>query len=303
MAEISFLQYAHPDDLRTLCEEIAMPKEVTARLLLHLQTLDANAIQPHFPGLFSLDTGDESVKAIPQLCKTPEDDSGDSGLRALTVYLVAALHTRHIYTQMGIANEIYIDTIQIFRRFVMEHLESYGRYGFDRHFWIYRQLAARLFRIGELEYEMYHLHREPVGPAMVGDPVLSVHIPSDAVMTHEALDASYHNARVFFAQFFPNFAYKCVYCSTWLLSPTVTQFLKPGSRILNFQSDYELTQVALDVEGGMRWIFKRDYADLHDLPEDTSLQRGIKQVLLAGGKTGSGTGYVKAFDEKYSQPT
>jgi hypothetical protein len=71
------------------------------------------------------------------------------------------------------------------------------------------------------------------------------------------------------------------------------EILKPGSRILEFQADYEITETDLESNSGIIWVFKREYEDPKDLPEDTSLMRGMKERILTGGKTGSGKGYVK----------
>jgi hypothetical protein len=297
---ISIFNYSSPESMKKLCQSLNFPPEVRDKLVYHIQNMDLAKYEPYFKGLFSLETGAESVKEIPALCKTEEDPTGDTGLKALAVYMAAAQHTHKIYTDLGISDNIYIDSMKAFCQFVKEHMQSFGHYGFDRDFWIYRQLSANLFRLGTLEYELRTLpvDAQPVGNAVGGSPILSVHIPSNAVLTRESLDASYRMAREFFAKHFPDFQYQCVYCSTWLLSPVLKQILKPDSRILEFQSDYEITHVDMESNSGIRWIFKKEYEDYSQLPEDTSLMRSMKQVLLNGGKTGSATGYVKDFGKK-----
>lgn len=294
---VSIYKYSSPEVMRQLCVDLDFPPGVIDQLVLHIAKMDLAPFEPHFKGLFSIATGPDAVKQIAMLCKTKEDPTGDLGLKALTVYLAAAQHTQEIYAEMGIDTKIFIDTIKAFPRFLKEHKVSFGHYGFDRDFWIYRQLAMNIFRIGELEYEMTALPKSshPVGDVPEGAPILSVHIPSDAVLTRANLDETYRMAREFFARYFPSFRYQCVYCSTWLLSPVLKQILKPGSRILEFQSDYEITHANFDSNSGMNWIFKRNYDDFTQLPEDTFLMREMKKILLKGGKTGAGTGYVKDF--------
>jgi hypothetical protein len=294
---LSIREYSSPERLQQLCLRLEFPLEISNRLVSHMQSLDPDLFDPHFSNLFSLTTGAAAVKAIPALCISESDPTGDSGLKALSVYLTAALHTLELYEEKGIGAQIYTDTLKIFQRSAYEHLTSFGHFGFDRDFWIYRQLSAALFRLGTLEFELYTIPSEhaPVGKALPGDQALSVHIPSNAVLTREALDSSYHEARVFFAKFFPEFAYQCAYCSSWLLSPQLPRILKPGSRILEFQSDFEITETDETVNSGLNWVFKRPYKDFKELPEDTSLQRGYKKLLLDGGKIGAGKGYVKEF--------
>lgn len=292
-------QYASPEAMRTLCEHIDMPAEATERLITHASDMDLAVYEKQFSGLFSLDTGHEAVQAIQLLSKTEEDPTGDTGLKALAVYLMAVRHTHTVYKSKGISDTVFYDTMKAFTRFVNEHKASFGAYGFDRDFWIYRHHSAAIFRLGTLEFEMVHLHEgaEPIGPAGPGSPVLSVHIPSDATLSMEELENSYRTAKRFFAEFFPEFKYETVFCSTWLLSPTLKEVLKPGSGILNFQSHYEITGVDPEANSAVTWIYKREYENYEDLPEDTSLRRGIKKILLDGRKVGSGKGYVRDFEE------
>ena len=74
-----------------------------------------------------------------------------AGMKMLTFMLAACGETRKIYESLQISETIFLDTMKCFPRFINEHLESYGTYGFDRDFWTMRQIAARLFRLGSLE--------------------------------------------------------------------------------------------------------------------------------------------------------
>lgn len=297
---ISIFNYSSPEAMRLLCDKLNFLPEITDKLVMHIKNMDLAQFEPYFKGLFSLETGAASTKEISALCKTDDDPTGDAGFKALAIYMAAAQHTHEIYAELGIDDNIYFATIGAFNLFVNEHKKSFGYYGFDRDFWIYRQLSAKIFRLGALEFEILTLPKDahPVGDVVGGSPVLSVHIPSNTIMTRETLDASYRKAREFFSKHFPDYKYQCVYCSTWLLSPVLKQILKPGSRILEFQSDYEITYVNSETNDTLKWIYKRDYEDYNQLPEETSLMRSMKQILLQGGKLGYASGYVKDFDKK-----
>lgn len=288
-------KYIEPNKIEQLSEELDMPEEVTAKLRHCIEVADYSMVEPYFNGLFCLETGEKAAKAI----KEWGQGQDKSGICALSVYLVAALRSWKIYEELGIGRDIYLDTMKVFSRFVGEHKESFGEYGFDRDFWIYRQLSASLFRLGTLEFEMVHMDREWAeernDPEKIGTPVLSVHIPSNAVMTREGLDNSYRLAQEFFPRFFPAFLYEDAYCSTWLLSPYLKELLPPTSRILLFQSDYEILNVDEEDKSFMTWVYKREYGDYMLLPEDTSLMRAVKQRLLSGGKIGSASGVVKSL--------
>jgi len=282
--------YIRPDRLEELCVSIGMPAEVTGKVLDCARTVDYSGIGNHFSDIFLLETGERAVNAIAGAYKAAPDSFG-----ALTALLAAAVRTHELYGEIGISETVYIDTMKGFTRFTREHLETFGFYGFDRDWWMYRCLSANLFRLGALEFEMRRCREnETIGDrARPGDAFLSVHIPSDAVMTREALDESYAHARAFFPRYFGSFDYKCIYCHSWLLSPTLKDLLPPSARILMFQSDYDIDLVDAASNDCLRWIYKRDYDELSLLPEHTTLQRNVKKLLLAGGAVGGGRGIYR----------
>ena len=151
--------------------------------------------------------------------------------------------------------------MKCFTRFVTEHLESYGRYGFDRGFWTVRQLSGVLFRIGELEYE-------------TRDDGIHLHIPSDAVLEKPRLRSSWEAARAMLGE-------ADMVCHSWLLSPDLPGLLDEDSRILDFQRNFAIHSPEPD-DSFRQWVFKDPGCPDAQLPEDTRLQRRLKAFLLAG---------------------
>ena len=284
---IDIVEYANTGMIRSLCVEIEMPPEVTEQIVYHAGHMDLPGLAPFLDKMFSMETAVEAQKALHEYC-----GDAHSGLDELAFFLAAALHTREIYAAKGINDGVYVDTMKMFTRFVNEHMASFGKYGFDRGYWVTRIISAVLFRLGELEFEMRVLTEEVPGYGMPGDPVLSVHIPSNARLTRENLDRTYDMARRFFAEYFGDFKYKYIYTGTWLLSPALKDLLPPGSKILEFQSDYTITAYNEDSNSFMTWVYKRKYDDYNLLPETTTLTRNIKRHLLNGGKIGSAHGVL-----------
>jgi len=286
---MSFKGYLDKAKLRELCTDISMPEEAAVYICGPALEADFSSIEQYFDKLFSLKTGSEATRAI------DEWGSENHGLKGLAAYLIAALKSRELCRELKIGDDIFVDTMKAFSRFVREHHASYGCCGYDRGFWTNRQICLNLLRLGCLEFEMLTLHDGDLQKRMgAGAPqVLSVHIPSDAVMTRENLDSSYTMAKEFFPRVFPGFDYKLMYCSTWLLAPALSKMLPPGSKILEFQADYEILEIYEDGTSCMGWVFKKKYDNYSDLPEDTSLMRAIKAHLLSGGKVGEAMGVVR----------
>lgn len=248
-----------------LCREIGMPEDVTRQILtIHRQP----EFTPELDKLFCEATWDKGLKELKGYLG---DDP--NGFRMLCCMLRCALTAWNRYEEMGISREIYIDTMACFTRFVKEHLESYGCYGFDRGFWTVRQISCKLFRIGQLEYEL---------ATHEGVPVINLHIPTDTLLERTYLRASYLQARELIGQMQGVYRDAPMRCRSWLLSPTLKELLPAESRILDFQRSFSITPLESG-DSYRLWVFKDPRLTADKFPENTSLQRRLKAFLLDGG--------------------
>lgn len=201
----------------------------------------------------------------------------------LACQLWVAAKTRSRWHEKGISDRIFLDTMGCYRRFLGEAVKKTGRLYFDRGWWTYRQLSMVLFRVGVLEYEL-----------VSGKNEIAVHIPSDAYIAPANVDASLAQAREFLAAVFPDYAQSPMTCDSWLLSPELAKLLPEDSRILAFQRRFQIEEVFPDAMDCLEWLFSAsEKAPLESLPEETSLQRKVKNVLLSGGKIGIALGVMK----------
>ena len=182
----------------------------------------AGALPEDLPlaALAAPDTAESAWEAVSARLPGEEEDDGMAHLAAS---LAAAGHTRRLYRENGVGEDVYRATMGCFARFLRETREIAGRWRYDRAFWTWRQTGGLLFRLGALEYEYCVWEGEALPPGLErGAPVLSVHIPSDASLTREALDQSYAQAERFFAgegrRFCRGGAPGAVLCGSWLLA-------------------------------------------------------------------------------------
>lgn len=286
--------------LKELCDKISMPAEATDGILRYERLSDDGSLRASMEKLFRTATWKAGLAELKQHIG---EDTGGFGI--LACELSCALKTFEMYEEHGISEEIYVDTMKCFSRFVKEHKESYGSYGFDREWWTPRQISGLLFRIGELEYEVAEIPdtdntrstggRE-AGESNENEGCIWLHIPSDARLTAEAIEGSVHMARQFFAEKFPMYVGAKIRCESWLLSPTLKEVLPPSSKILGFQDYFVTKSLGIDEGEFMTWVFKRPDIPLKDLPESTSLQRNLKSYLLSGGKVTAAEGTLKDRD-------
>lgn len=261
--------------MKQLCEAIHMPEEATRAILEADRTIAPDLDLTALTREESWAEGRKSVKE--HLGEDPD------GFRELACMLRCALSARETFGDLGFREEVYYDTMACFTRFVTEHMESYGRYGFDRGFWTVRQVSCKLFRIGALEYELI---------SQEGKPVISLHIPSDADLSREALRSSYLTARESLDRAFPEYRSAPMYCHSWLLSPTLAELLPEDSRILGFQRSFRVTPMERYNEEYLKWVFKNPDLPMERWPEHTSLQRKLKAFLRSGGRLADARGYL-----------
>ena len=268
--------------LDLLCRAIGLPGECRSHVRCFHQSHGFEALLPQArPLLKALLIPAAWDDALARLKALIGDDP--RGMKVLTFMLVCCGETWDSYQSLGISDDIYIETLKCFTRFINEHLESYGTFGFDRDFWTMRQLSARLFRLGTLEFELTEDR---------GQKAVHVHIPSDADLSPQARHRSYDTARDFIARLFPAYEGVPFLCTSWLLSPALKECLPESSRILSFQSEYKVTEVFPDHDQFLTWVYKRPDIPLADLPESTTLQRNLKKYLLAGGRIGEAAGVL-----------
>jgi|GEM_PF-766811 len=255
-------------------------EEEEIRLLLQ-EELEKLLAAINMPREFALRVMDSAWKALPAYCGTCASDGGD-GADEMAAQLITALKNREDGPWKDIPERIWLDTMKCYTRFVGEHYFSCGEYGYDRADWTTRQMNAKLFRIGELEYELTEDDED-------GHRLISLHITSDGRLTADRLNASVAEAREFISERFPLWTDAPIECWTWLLNPVLRDMLPEHSNILTFQTAFDITPTEEDPNDVLEWVFKltekqQEGIDLADLREDSSLQRRMKAYLLDGGK-------------------
>lgn len=196
-----------PTWMGRLCAAIDMPQEVTEILL---------GLDSPLPR-FSPDTAPEDWDAALASMKAALAPD-EQGLKLLAALLASSEETWKRFEALGMDFPLFCATMGCFSRFVREHRESFGCWGFDREWWVPRQLTCRLFRIGLLEYELTEEQ---------GRKVVSLHIPSGAKLHQAELRASWLRAKDLIDRSFPLWRDAPMVCRSWLMSPALKELLPP----------------------------------------------------------------------------
>lgn len=219
----------------------------------------------------------------------------------LAVLLCAAEYTFAAYQKKGIPERYYYDMMADITRWTENGRAEFGVPGFSEIGWARNYITMHLFQLGRLQFQFSKvdlrgkLSRQELEelPFPNGSPSLYIHIPKGAPLDREACLDSIRQAKEFFSNYYPEFSFKGFTTHSWLLDPNLKTLLPASSRILQFQELFEIIHTDNDhSHAAIRFIWYRSGGDVASYPEDTSLQRAVKQYLLNGGELGETYGMI-----------
>ena len=228
------------------------------------------------------------------------DDAGPSG-RFFYFYLFALCYDAAVafLQRAGCPADVLTTTMTIVPRHVAIHERKWGSIGFDPGWWLLPVLRGEMVQIGSLQFHRVNLGVGNLSPEpwysteeslalgvgfRRGDPSVGLHIPYQAPLGVADLDATFARAREVLGTMWPVDQRRLATCQSWLLDDQLLEFLDHESNVLRFQRRFTLLDGWYDNdEETLGFIFQRPGAARGDLPRDTSLQRGILELLERGG--------------------
>lgn len=225
-----------------------------------------------------------------------------TGVEALIVFLYHAEALAERYRAAGIGEDILLATLDDLRIYTEEWSAVKGKLTFGTATWFKRHYGMTLFRLGRLQFGMTP---SPVSAPSVGlvkgDATVDVHIPRGGRLSPEECRASFLQARVFLAKHFPDYSYAYFTCNSWLLDPTLIEFLPRESNIIEFGNTFHrvYTQTGNYMLDYL-YPIGTTLATLPDVTPTTRLAAAVKDALLAGRKFYPSFGVIPAdfFDCK-----
>jgi len=202
------------------------------------------------------------------------------GPAARCVYLPAFLATvpqiRALHRARGLPDEVSWATLADLGRQISIHRRTFGVLGTDTQWWTAIAWNGSLVDLGRLQAEWLTPH------------TVGLHIPESGPLTPEAVDTSLDRLRAGWQCWFGTKPIQAE-CVSWLLDPQLAEFLPPSSNMMRFQRRFTLDDDpgAPADQSALYFVFRRRDVPipegLAELPQDTGLQRGIVDLLAAGG--------------------
>lgn len=126
-----------------------------------------------------------------------------------------------------------------------------------------------------------------------GDGYAGLHIPRGADLSLESMKESFDLAINLTRERYPEYNAKAVFCTSWMLDPRLKELLGENSKISGFINQFIKFPAPSSNRDIFGFVFPRYCTEYDKLPEDTSLQRKIKELYLSGEYIFSFNGILK----------
>jgi len=226
------------------------------------------------------------------------EEHGSPMLCALALLCGQPLHQAVMERKRFDEEQIHIHKEEVRKSFYSER-DVYGVDGirFTLMIWCSIFMRGEIIGCGRLQYEVGTCVAKRILPHVEKGTVCAyIHIPGGTKLTKEAVLASLRQAKEDVARYYPETkGAELVFCTqTWLLSPEIREFLSEESNILHFQKLFRIVDTIPGNGPFLDFLFRAPGETHYErLPEDTSLRRTVKKVLMEGKNLQMGVGIVK----------
>ena len=213
----------------------------------------------------------------------------------LYLYIRFSEFTYEEYKKRGISEDIFYLTMSDFAVTARQNVDKGGVYGITQHPerpWLRLHLDSKLYRLGRLQFELAESERdvEVNGKSLKqGEPCINVHIARYVPLDENECENSYALARDFFKKYY-GIETCFFFCHSWLLHPWLSDVLSKTSSIMRFQNKFEILETEEDTDDVISYVFMNKCDKIEDYPENSSLQRALKNYLTRNIPIGTALG-------------
>lgn len=258
----------------------------------------------HRDAVLKMNFEEEECKRLYEIYKIEHNDFFQEVLKKeeyrlwfLWLYSNMACKVYERYMEEGISEQIFWDTFQDIRFWCENTEREFGIMGLAVYEWFYRHIDMILFRFGRLQFEKMEMEytitekgndatKKNVLSIKKGEQIINIHIAQGEPLTWEACEKSIEMAKEFWG------ADKPYVCHSWLLYPGLDEVLSETSNIREFREHFKVLQVDYKEREAEWRVFGKVLKSVVEYPEDTSLQRRMKEYLLSGKCLGNGWGVL-----------
>ena len=220
----------------------------------------------------------------------PDNPLVDLSLKdRLFTLLYELIPLKEVYDKKGIPNAVFYDSIQDLDFRINRYYGLHNEYGLSERdaLWLRFIYKFEMFDLGSLRFQKFHfsyaeIERDdydymPLSDEMKqrfpeGEPIINVHITTDADLRPKKIDESFQQAHDFFTTYFPEHKYSVFTCRTWMLYTPTQEILPPDSNITAFANRFEVFATNQNTKQALDRIYETsDLEEIEKMKKTSSL--------------------------------
>ena len=214
-----------------------------------------------------------------------------SNKERLFTLLYELIPLKRFFDSRNIPNSIFYDSLDDLNFRINRYFDSYGEYGVSERdaLWLRFIYKGEIFDLGSLRFQKFHFSYAeiertdydymPLAEEMKerfpeGEPIINVHIQTNADLRPEKIDESFELAHDFFTTYFPDHKYTAFTCRTWMLYPPTQDILPPDSNITAFANRFEIIATNQNAKQALDRIYETsDMKEIEQMKKPSSLAK------------------------------
>ena len=244
----------------------------------------------------------------------PENPLVDLSVKdRLLTLLYELIPLKKLYDKKNIPCSVFYDSIQDLDFRINRYFGLHKEYGLSKRdaLWLRFIYKFEIFDLGSLRFQKFHfsypeIEREdydymPLSDKMKmrfpeGEPIINVHITTDADLRPEKVEESFQLAHKFFTTHFPNHKYTVFTCRTWMLYRPTQELLPADSNITSFANRFEIFATNQNAKQALDRIYETsDLEEIRKMEKTSSLAKVAYKNL---DKLGVAAGSIPRIETK-----
>ena len=116
-----------------------------------------------------------------------------------------------------------------------------------------------------------------------GDSVITTHIFWGSDFTPDTVSKAFSEGQRMAREYFPEHQFKALRCFSWLMNPAINEALGEDAKLSQFSARFLRYPRISAAKAFFPYVFPSATGDYAQYPENSRLQKALKQILLDGG--------------------
>lgn len=223
----------------------------------------------------------------------------------LFTLLYELIPLKSFFDSKNIPNNIFYDSLDDLNFRINRYYDTNDEYGVSERdvLWLRFIYKGEIFDLGSLRFQKFHFSYAEIERAGYdymplsdymkkrfpeGEPIINVHIQTNADLQPEKIEESFEMAHDFFTTYFPEHKYTFFTCRTWMLYPPTQDILPTNSNITAFANRFDIIATNQNAKQALDRIYgTSDMAVIKAMDKPSSLAKmaykNLEKLGVAAG--------------------